>query len=240
MFRPLAALLLLAFSPAALAQDCASYALFDQGTELTYTHYDRHDKEVGTTTTTVKEAGPADDGYQAQLHSVQTDAKATSSHAVGYTATCSGGELKIDMRAFVPEEQMKAFGSYDIHFEGSELQYPATLTVGKTLPDGKLTADMTMQDAAPAMPAAMTHQTMQVDLVDRKVVAAEPITTPAGTFDSYKITYVSRIAVKGLVSIHSEAPIVAWYVPGLGGVKSETLHKGNVRASTVLTALKRP
>jgi hypothetical protein len=71
---------------------------------------------------------------------------------------------------------------------------------------------------------------------NRKVEAVENLTTPAGTFECYKISY--DIATKMMVNVKAKA--TEWYSNGVGMVKSETYSTdGKLIGSNVLTALKK-
>ena len=62
----------------------------------------------------------------------------------------------------------------------NKLIYPGKLSVGQTLADGQMEADMGNKGS--------TTMTMNMTMSNRKVESKDAITTPAGTFDAYKIT----------------------------------------------------
>ena len=76
---------------------------------------------------------------------------------------------------------------------------------------------------------------MSTSITKRKVEAKEQITTDAGTFDCYKITYT--ITVSTMFSVRME--VAEWIAEGIGTVKSETYSKGKTMGYTVLTGIQK-
>jgi hypothetical protein len=54
------------------------------------------------------------------------------------------------------------------------------------------------------------------------VQGKESITTPAGTWDCFKITYHSKVVIKIGIGIPANADVTEWYAPGFGVVKTES------------------
>jgi len=78
--------------------------------------------------------------------------------------------------------------------------------------------------------------TMTINISNRKVEAVESLTTPAGTFECYKISY--DVATKMMVNVKSKG--VEWYTAGIGMIKSETYSSdGKLLGSNILTSLKK-
>ena len=74
---------------------------------------------------------------------------------------------------------------------------------------------------------------MNMNLFNRKVAGNESVTTPAGTFDCYVITYDSE-AKMGFKMTSSNK---LWLSEGFGMVKQETYNKkGALIGKSVLTA----
>ena len=49
----------------------------------------------------------------------------------------------------------------------------------------------------------------------------ESITTPAGTWNTYKITYHNKVTMKIGIGIPMNMDVTEWYAPGFGVVKTE-------------------
>lgn len=77
---------------------------------------------------------------------------------------------------------------------------------------------------------------MSFMVTNRKVIGKESVTTPAGTFECYKISY--DIATKMMINMKTKA--TEWYARGTGLIKSETYSTdGKLMGSNVLTSIKK-
>ncbi|MGB8192458.1 MAG: hypothetical protein WCF67_11095, partial [Chitinophagaceae bacterium] len=78
------------------------------------------------------------------------------------------------------------------------------------------------------------QQTLTLNVTDRKVEAKESVTTPAGTWECYKISSKNKIHVKmGPIGIPMNMEVTEWFAPGFGVVKTESKSGG-----TMITAVK--
>ncbi len=74
---------------------------------------------------------------------------------------------------------------------------------------------------------------MNVIIENRKVEAKETITTPAGTFECYKIS--SEISSK-VAFVNQKFKSVDWFAKGVGMVRTETYDKkGKLESYALLT-----
>jgi hypothetical protein len=81
-----------------------------------------------------------------------------------------------------------------------------------------------------------TVMTMTINISNRKVEAVQDVTTDAGTFKCYKISY--DIATKMMFTIKAKA--VEYYNEDVGMVKSESYStSGDLQGYTVLSAVKK-
>jgi len=101
----------------------------------------------------------------------------------------------------------------------------ANLSAGDVLPDGNLT--MVVKSGS------TTIITINLSIFNRKVEGVEDITTDAGTFSSYKVSY--DISTKaGFLTSSSSA--IEWMAEGVGLVRSETYNRrGRLTGYSVLT-----
>ena len=93
-------------------------------------------------------------------------------------------------------------------------EYPANMKIGDNLNDGEFSMDFKMQSGLNA------HVDMSI--TNRKVDGMETVTTPAGTWDCFKISYHSKIKMKIGIGIPINANVTEWYAPGFGVVKTES------------------
>lgn len=214
------------------AQDCKSNLYMTPNAKLQMTVYDKKGKESGVQTiqvTGVKNNGAA---YESTVSTSMVDDKGKAiSNGTG-TYRCNGGVLSADMKLFMPQEGMGGMKNAEASFEPVYLEYPSTLSVGQKLTDAELKMDMTMNGG---MKASLTFKEE-----NRTVTAKESVTSPAGTWDAYVISYEGNIKSKmGGIGLPAFGfTVKEWFVPGTGIVKSETYTKnGKLAGSTLLTAV---
>ena len=90
---------------------------------------------------------------------------------------------------------------------GDELDLPSDLSVGQTLKDVTYNVKVSM--------GTLTLMNRTYTVKDRKVESQESLTTPAGTFDCYKVTFVTTGDKGGA----SKSAI--WYAKDAGMIKTE-------------------
>jgi hypothetical protein len=121
-------------------------------------------------------------------------------------------------------ELMGQYKDMEVEMSGTDLLYPNNISTGQSLPD----ADVQMTVKMPPL-----NMNMNVNFLNRKVEGNESVTTPAGTFDCYVITYDSESKM-GFKMTNSNK---LWLSEGYGMIKSETYNKkGNLIAKSVLTS----
>ena len=110
-------------------------------------------------------------------------------------------------------EFMGGMEGMELNISGTALEMPKQLTVGQSLPDAE--AEIEVRNNGFKM------MTMQHTVTNRKVEAKESVTTAAGTFDCYKISYDFEFK---------------WVSEGVGVVKAEYYNKkGKLESSEELT-----
>jgi hypothetical protein len=209
---------------------CNDYYVLENGSEWHYDTFNNKGKLSGKNQQKVTALEKTENGFKATIHSVMFSDKGKVLAEGDLEMTCNNGVMTMDMRKFIPEEQQKAYASYEMKIESENLELPSKLAVGQTLKNGSIT--MTAQGS----PIAMK---MSVTITDRKVVAKESITTPAGTFDCFKITSKSNIKNQMGVSMSFEFTTHEWIAEKAGMVKTESFDKnGKSSGYTVLTSRK--
>jgi len=128
------------------------------------------------------------------------------------------------MKMFLGPTQQQQLGTANASSQ-AYLGYPPNMKVGDALEDGEFDSDIKTQSGLGA------H--LEVNIKNRKVEGKESVTTPAGTWDCFKISYHSKIVVKIGIGIPVNSDVTEWYAPGFGIVKSESGGGG-----TEITALK--
>ena len=79
--------------------------------------------------------------------------------------------------------------------------------------------------------------TMTIEIVNRVVESIEEVTTPAGTFECFKLNYDVKSKI-GFIKQNYKNSV--WYAKGIGAVKTETYDKkGKLDGTTLLTKFKK-
>lgn len=228
--KKISALLFTLFCATLTYAQCNDYYVMDNGTEWTYENFGKNGKTAGKNQQKVTAYEKTGNGFKATINSVMFNDKGKKLMEGDLEMTCDGGVLIMDMRKFIPEEQQKAFSSYEMKMEAENLELPSKLSAGQTLKNGSITMTAT------GSPIPMT---MSVQITDRKVLGKESITTPAGTFDCYKISSKSTIQSKMGINMTFDFSTTEWIAEKVGMVKSESFDKNGKSAGyTVLISRK--
>ncbi len=209
-----------------LAQDCTFYYPKTEGKQLEYSSYDAKDKLTGSSIQTVKELSNENGVLSVSIHVQSFDKKGKDLATNEYKAKCENGVYMLDMKSFMDATTIAAYEDGEIKVSGNNLEIPANLKVGDELPNGRLNASIYSNGAR--------VMGMSTALTNRKVEAKEEITTEAGTFECYKISYTMTVST--MFSVRMEA--IDWICEDIGTVKSESYSRGKIMSYTVLTAIK--
>lgn len=216
------------------SQDCANHTQFKQGTVITTTSYNEKDKELGSHKTTCTSVSTSGESTTAIMKAQSFDKNGKEQAATDFTMTCEKGVILMDMKMSVPQQSASQYKNMEMKIEGDNLEFPTVLSVGQKLKDGKAT----MTFSSPGMP--MTFVT-EINTKDRNVQAKENITTPAGTYECYKISSdiesTSNMMGKSFTMTMKS---VQWYNAEVGAVRSENYDKnGEMSGYSLITEIKK-
>jgi hypothetical protein len=156
-----------------------------------------------------------------------------------YNYKCDGRNIYFDVASAMPGSTAT---DRNTHFEASVMEYPIAITAGQTLPDA--TGTMRMEKNGKTT-------TMKYHYKDRKVEAKEKVTTPAGSWDCYKITNrvdvevdfpgMSDKAKKMMETMTNQMKStgITWFSPDLGIVKMELYQNGKLVSKTEIVSIKK-
>jgi len=184
------------------------------GTVIVMESYNSKEKLQTRSETNVTSFNETSSGYVANIAYKILDGKQKVLSEGEYQLECDNGVIRIDMSRFVPAESMTAFQSMEVEMTMDKLEYPASLEVGQTL------SDANFEIATKNSPIPMK---LVFDIKDRKVEGKESITTPAGTFDCFKITYNTH---SKMMMTNINYMNVEYLSDQFGSVKTET-YKSN-------------
>ena len=205
----------LTFAAAHAQEACNAYFPFEEGVVLEYQYYNKKDKPEGSSymeITALEKTGEG--GIEATVTSRFSDKKGKEVYDGSYVVRCEGSTLYMDMSKLIPSQMLESMGEMKTTMEGDGLVIPADLAVGQSLPD----AEMTIELAGGGLGNLMN---MNYSITNRQVEAKETVTTPAGTFDCFKITYDTSMKMMMNKTFQS----AEWYAEGVGVVKSATYDK---------------
>lgn len=220
---------LFVFTPLFLkAQECVFFFPQKVGTELELTSYDKKGKETAITRQKLLKKEVADGKERILIESTLYDDKNNELAKTEVEGSCSDGNYYFNMNNYLNNPSMGAYQNMEVEISSDNLILPGHMKAGDILPGGNITAKIT-NSGIPIM-------TFSVDVSDRKVEAIEDITTPAGTFSCYRISY--DVETKVMIKVKSKS--IEWYAKNVGVVKSESYDsKGKLSGSMLLTSFKK-
>ena len=222
-FSSILVLLLVVSTTSLFAQDCSAYYPFKEGTTFELTSYDKKDKLLNTVN--YKMASVTSKG-KAVLATVEVEIFNDKKESViqsSYNMTCEDDHVSIDFKSLISPEMLSKYQDIEIDFTGTDMIIPNDLAVGNTIPD----SDVLMTVKMSPMQLKMT-----VKMLNGKVEKREKITTPAGTFDCYVISFETEFKM----GLKRRGKTRQWLAKGVGIVKTEEYNKkGKVVSKSVLT-----
>jgi hypothetical protein len=213
---------------ALIAQDCPMYYPDKENTQMEYKQYDKKGGLSGSSVQKITSIKKSAGSTEVAVSAESFDAKGKSLGTANLKARCEGGIFYIDMSNYLNQQSTEAYKDMEMSVEGGNLEMPSGMKAGDMLKDG----DMKMAFSS----GGVNVMNMAITITNRKVEAVENLTTPAGSFECYKISY--DIATK-MMGINVKMKGIEWYAKGVGMVKSESYNKdAKLQGSTVLSSLK--
>ncbi|HEY4336027.1 MAG TPA: hypothetical protein VGM89_09020 [Puia sp.] len=211
----------------ARAQECSKFLFLQKDKNIEMTIYNKKGEPNGRQVYQVSDVTSSGGTTTGKLASEMFDKKGKSMAKANSSVQCNGGVFSIDMRMMLPQQQAEQAnqGETQVTGQSSYIDYPNGMKVGDALKDGSFAMDIKH--------GGMT-QTLTMQITERKVLAQESVTTPAGTWDCFKISAHSHLSIKtGPIGIPFNYDYMEWYAPGFGTIKSDGKY-----GSTVITSIK--
>jgi hypothetical protein len=208
------------------AQDCVSYFPTKEGTVLEYQNFNAKDKLQGTSTSKILKKEVNGNNYSIKVQATSTDEKGKYTGMQEYTFKCENGVFIIDMGKFIDPATLEGFKNMDVKMTSENLEMPGVLKPGDVLKSGSVNVNVSN--------GGVSMMNMVVNITNRKVETIENITTPAGTFECYKLT--SDVETKMMFKVESK--VVEWYAKDKGMIRSENYDKnGKLQGYTILNKI---
>lgn len=119
-----------------------------------------------------------------------TDGKGQEISSGNGSYRCEGGKLMADVHMFLPQEGMQKTSMGNATLNNAYVEYPASLSEGMQLSDAIFDIDVNTSGVP---------STAHFEMTNRKVVGKEKVSSDAGTWDAYKITYDTDMKIKMMV-----------------------------------------
>jgi len=171
-------------------------------------------KETGKVTYMISNVAKKGSVTSATVNSDFVDKNGKSISKATNIIQCDNGNLMMDMKMFIPSTQQAQMGDISASGTVSYLEYPGNMKEGDVLKDASFAMDFK------SVSGLGGHISM--DMTKRKVEGRESITTPAGTWNCFKITYHSKMIFKMGIGIPMNMDVTEWWAPGFGVVKTES------------------
>lgn len=208
-------LALLIFSANIFSQDCSNYYYLQNNKTVEMTITNSKGKESGKMVYKISDSKKNGNSITSTVNSEFVDTKGKTITSATNNVKCVNGVMQMDMKVFIPaaqQEQMKsgAASASDVY-----LEYPSNMNVGDLLKDGQLNMDYESSSGL--------KSSIDISITERKVEGKESVTTPAGTWDCYKISSHNKIVSKiAGIGIPIKMDVTEWFAPGFGIVRTES------------------
>lgn len=204
---------------------CSKFYPFKEGTKSQITNYNKKGKVAGTIDYSITSMSKTGDKQIATMISKIADDKGKTIVESKYDVSCDGSVVSIDFKSMMNPQMLEQFKNLKYEMSGSNLDFPNNLSVGQTLPDANMHLKVSISGI---------NMEMDFNINDRKVISKENVTSPAGTFPCYVITYSTDFSSMGVTQ---NGTAKQWISEGVGMVKQEDYDKsGEVSNSSVLTS----
>lgn len=210
------------FVSSSFGQDsCSMYYPFEEGTTFQITGYDKKGKTNSVIDYSITDVT----GNTATINTKISDQKGKEITTTDYEITCDDSGISIDFSSMMNPEMFAQYKDMELDITGTNIEIPNDLSVGQELKDATMNMAMNMGGM---------KMNMTMEMVDRKVEGKESLTTSAGTFDCYVITYTTEMKM-GLNTMFKNKE---WIAEGVGMVKSENYNKnGKLMGYSELTKI---
>jgi len=215
------------------AQNCNGFYFFTDNAEVVMTVYDKKGSEGGKLTYKISGVSKSGNNATAGFTSEFVDEKGKSLSKGAGKLKCTGGALYVDAKVSVPQGSMAAYKDMEVKGEESFVEYPSSMSAGQTLKDVNFSMEVHNKGSL--------FSTITLIQDNRNVIGKETVTSPAGTWECWKISYDSQFKATMMgIGIPINMKTTEWFAPGFGVVKSESFSKnGKLLGSTLITSVKK-
>jgi hypothetical protein len=197
------------------AQECSNFYYLQNNKTIELIITNNKGKETGKMVYTISDGKKSGNIFTATVNSEFFDSKGKSVNKAVNNVKCENGMMMMDMKMFIPSAQQEQMGTASASASNVYLEYPAGMKVGDQLKDGLFNMDFETGGGL--------KSSIEISITERKVEAQESITTPAGTWECFKISTKNKITTKiAGIGIPIRMDVTEWFAPGFGVVKTES------------------
>ncbi len=209
---------------------CNTFFPLREGVKYQYDLHDKKDKVTMRINQWLKNVSGSGSTMKATMVQETIDAKKDKPLASSETEwTCEDGTLHFAVNNIGMDGGASMASGVTVELSGDQMDIPSDMQVGQTLKDLTYQIKMGM--------SGMTIMNRSFTVTDRKVEAEEAVTTPAGTFNCYKVSFTTTS--QGGIGAGTFKSIV-WYSKDTGMVKTETYsEKGVLQSKQVLSKIEK-
>jgi hypothetical protein len=205
---------LLLFVTASFAQNCSSYYLLQNNRRIDNTIYNKNGQVFGKQYFTVNSVSSSTDATTANVHLEMVDKDGNVLSNSTNAIKCKGGIMMMNMKMALPQQQQALTTEGTAKGESAFIEYPSTMKIGDKLKNAQFNMDMNRG-------GGQQHVNMLIS--NRKVEGKEKITTKAGTWDCFRITYKGKITINAMgMVLPIDLTGTEWFAPQFGMVKTSS------------------
>jgi len=195
------------------AQDCKAFLPAKEGSSLTYENYNAKDKPTGKMVQKLVLVSERNDTVIYTIDQKMYDKTDELVYEGQLNFKCFENNFYFDMNSYLDRQQFAMYENMEVKVTMDDIFFPETLEAGMSLDDGFINIEINAQ---------MMKMNFNTRIYNRKVEAKEDLTTPAGTFETYKLSADIETKTPMMkIILHT----VEWYSPNIGMIKSESYDK---------------
>jgi len=208
------------------AQTCDPLYPVKVGSVIESQNFNAKNKLTGSVRQTILDYQTGVNSSAIKVKSESFDSKGKSLLAQELVMKCENGVFIMDMQNFIDPKSMGNSGNMEVKIDANNMEFPSTMTTGMALKDANIKISMGSN--------GMTFMNIETKIYNRKVEGIENITTPAGTFECYKISYTAEVKAVVRVTVST----IQYIAKGVGVVRTENYDKkGKLTNYTVISKL---
>lgn len=203
------------FSLKGFSQNCEFYFPLVENRGVQLQNFNQRDRLQSTQEIRVRQVETDGESIIATMDSRFFDQRGREQHEGSFRVICTGNQMMVDVQSLLDPNMMEGFQGMEVQVEGNHIILPSGMQAGQSLPDAELQMKVTT--------GGVTFADIKFTISNRKVESREKVEVPAGSFDSYKLSYETFMETRTMgIPIRVSGRVVEYHAPGIGAVRTET------------------